>query len=386
MILTQCPVCAASLPDLTAKQCSRCKTRYCGPACQEQHWKAGGHDKLCKKIRKGGGAEQYHANCRYTEAVAVAVEKCADDTKGQMCYICTEAVHPRTGEGLVRMCACGDRDGVASGSTGVAHVSCLAEQAKILFAEAEENNLDHKWAERWSRWHTCSLCEQDYHGVVRCALGWACWKTYLGLSGGDWARRLAMTALGNGLHDADHREDALSVREATLSTYRRLGVSADAILVVQSNLANSYQRLGRLEEALRMRQDVYSGRLEVNGKEQEETLRAANNYASTLNVLKRFEEAKALLRKTIPVARRVLGEGHRLTLKMRKNYAKVLFRDPSATIDDLREAVTRLEDAERRIARRVFGGAHPLTKSIEDDLRISRAVLRTRETPSPRTA
>ena len=36
----------------------------------------------------------------------------------------------------------------------------------------------------------------------------------------------------------------------------------------------------------------------------EETLRAANNYASTLNVLKRFEEAKALLRKTMPVARR----------------------------------------------------------------------------------
>ena len=26
----------------------------------------------------------------------------------------------------------------------------------------------------------CSLCKQDYHGVVCCALGWACWKTYLG--------------------------------------------------------------------------------------------------------------------------------------------------------------------------------------------------------------
>ena len=27
-----------------------------------EHWKEGGHDKLCKKTRKGGGAEQYHAN------------------------------------------------------------------------------------------------------------------------------------------------------------------------------------------------------------------------------------------------------------------------------------------------------------------------------------
>ena len=62
------------------------------------------------------------------EAVAVAVEACADDTKGQKCYICLEAVHPHTGEGLVRGCACGDRDGVSSPELGVAHVSCLAEQ------------------------------------------------------------------------------------------------------------------------------------------------------------------------------------------------------------------------------------------------------------------
>jgi hypothetical protein len=52
------------------------------------------------------------------------------------------------------------------------------EQAKILFAEAEENNLSLKVKnERWLRWYTCSLCEQDHHGDVRCALGWACWKT-----------------------------------------------------------------------------------------------------------------------------------------------------------------------------------------------------------------
>ena len=135
MILTRCPVCAVELPPLTAKQCSRCKTRYCGPECQKTHWEEGGHDKLCRKIRKGGGAEQYNANTKYTEAVAVAAEACADDTKGQTCYICTQALHWKTKEGLVRMCAC-------RGTAGFAHVSCLAEQAKILVAEAEEDNLD----------------------------------------------------------------------------------------------------------------------------------------------------------------------------------------------------------------------------------------------------
>ena len=54
------------------------------------------------------------------------------------------------------------------------------------------------------------------------------------------------------------------------------------------------------------------------------------------------------------------------------NYARALFGDPGATLDDLREAVTTLEDA-GRIARRVFGGAHPLTGGIEETLRDARA-------------
>ena len=39
-----------------------------------------------------------------------------------------------------------------------------------------------------------------------------------------------------------------------------------------------------------------------------------------------------------------------------------------------------LEDIER-IARRVFGGAHPLTEGMEEDLRDAQAALRARETP-----
>ena len=62
MILTQCAVCATELGLTLGKKCGRCSTRYCGPACQEQHWKEGGHDTLCKKIKKAGGAEQYNAN------------------------------------------------------------------------------------------------------------------------------------------------------------------------------------------------------------------------------------------------------------------------------------------------------------------------------------
>ena len=77
----------------------------------------------------------------------------------------------------------------------------------------------------------------------------------------------------------------------------------------------------------------------------------------------------------MPVARRVLGENHDLTLKMRWVYAEALYEDDSATLDDLREAVTTLED-DGTDARRVLGGAHPIAVDIEGDLRNARATSR----------
>ena len=94
--------------------------------------------------------------------------------------------------------------------------------------------------------------------------------------------------------------------------------------------------------------------------------------------MQRFEEAKALLRKSIPVARRILGTGHDITLRLRLIYASALYINSGATLDDLREAVTTFEDTERT-ARRVFGGSHPLTTGIEYSLRYARAVLHARE-------
>ena len=111
------------------------------------------------------------------------------------------------------------------------------------------------------------------------------------------------------------------------------------------------------------------------------SLRAASNYAISLRNLNRFAEAKSLLLKTMPVARRVLGESNELTLQMRWNYAKALYQDDCATLDDLREAVKTLEDTVR-VARRVFGGAHPLTAGLGRELLRARAALRARETPS----
>ena len=62
---------------------------------------------------------------------------------------------------------------------------------------------------------------------------------------------------------------------------------------------------------------------------------------------------------------------------MRTVYAQSLYLDANAKLDDLHEAVNTLEDA-GRIARRVLGGAHPVTKAVEHDLQKTRAALRAR--------
>ena len=82
----------------------------------------------------------------------------------------------------------------------------------------------------------------------------------------------------------------------------------------------------------------------------------------------------------MPVARRVLGENHETTPRMMWSYARSLYKDTGATFDGLREAVTTLEDT-ARTARRVLGGAHPLTETIDSELEKTRAALRNRETP-----
>ena len=89
-----------------------------------------------------------------------------------------------------------------------------------------------------------------------------------------------------------------------------------------------------------------------------------------------------MLREKVPVARRVLGENHNVTLNLRWYYAGALYQDPAATLDEIREALTMLEEIEP-IARRVLGGANPVVVGIEHDLRVYRARLR--GAPPPRT-
>ena len=146
------------------------------------------------------------------------------------------------------------------------------------------------------------------------------------------------------------------------------------ILIAQSNLANTYEAVGRNESATSLRKHAYYGFLKLYGEEHRSTLLEADNYALSLVALRRFQEAKQLIRKSLSVAQRALGESHQLTLKMRSLYASALCLVEGATLSDLREGVTMLEDADR-VARRVLGGLNPVAAGIQKNLQAVRAAL-----------
>ena len=100
------------------------------------------------------------------------------------------------------------------------------------------------------------------------------------------------------------------------------------------------------------------------------TLAAAYNYANSLLILERFKEAKRLLRKVIPVARRALGAEHDITLSLREDLSRATL-DGESSAEEKREALQMLEDV-AAVMRRVLGPAHPDTLHAQSDLKFYR--------------
>ena len=112
----------------------------------------------------------------------------------------------------------------------------LAEQAKILVAEAKENNLGRRWVyAEWNRWHTCSLCEQDTTASCCARDGRAGRRTW----GGRRTRlkSVAMTELGNGLRSKPTRGRVVRERGRVVCGGGARAHQKKIILSVQNNLA-----------------------------------------------------------------------------------------------------------------------------------------------------
>ena len=220
-------------------------------------------------------------------------------------------------------------------------------------------------------------------GVVACALGWGCWKTYVGRPETDSDRVWAMTVLANGLNDAKFTEESLAIYEAGLATAERVWPHLENV-VQRDNLASCYNDLGRYEEALKIHREIYAFETARNGFT-EGTLTTALNISMILCDTERYSEAAAFSSKGVGESTRLLGFDHDITLRLRSNYAMAIYMDPYSSLQDLTNAVETMENV-LRVRRRVFGDC-PRTTSDTWKTEAARAILaeRTserRETPS----
>ena len=94
--------------------------------------------------------------------------------------------------------------------------------------------------------------------------------------------------------------------------------------------------------------------------------------------LKRFGDAKAFLLDRIPEAIRALGKDHDLAFKMQRMYARCLYKNDGASLEDITAAVATLEDIDRLMTR-VYGASHPQTGATRAHLAAARAKLAERK-------
>ena len=104
----------------------------------------------------------------------------------------------------------------------------------------------------------------------------------------------------------------------------------------------AHQCLGFVEA---LRRELYAKRHLFSRTDQ--VLTMVNNLATALKAEGLYTEAKRILHKSIPDARRALGAEHDLTLNFRKMYADCLCLDSSPSRGDVAEAVAIYEDVHR---------------------------------------
>ena len=347
MLSSTCAACGVSGAK---KDCGRCKTSYCSAACQTQHWKEGGHKDLCKRIKRGGGAEQYHADKKYKEAVDEAIEECAEATKGQTCYICRDE---KSTEGLVRGCACHTTEGFA-------HLSCLVREAQVC---GEDELQQHNRDKLWTKWGECGLCHQRYHGAVARALARGMWKTYVSRTEGDAIRGFALNLLAIAMDGEG--EEALPAAVAYRDWCRRFNPTN--MMTADENLALAYKDSGRHEEAIAIMRQVRAAKLHwLRGSEDEGSVTSLLNLAVCLATAKRLAEVIQLLGDGRPAACRALGEDHGICLALAFTLGLAHYnhgRD-SGDATELLAAGAILRDVILR-SRKVLGPTHPMTTKRE---------------------
>ena len=175
-----------------------------------------------------------------------------------------------------------------------------------------------------------------------------------------------MTALGTGLYMTFSYAEALTAFEGDLAMMQRIRAPEFMMQSQKTNVANCYDYLGRKDEALVIRREIYAWRRINLGFSNDLTQTAALNVSHSLIESGRIPEAKSICYEVIGA----LPPDKLISFNMLRLRQKLAW----AEFDDgnLREAQAMYEDLERSTLR-VLGPAHPLTQGVQSYLKATRS-------------
>ena len=175
----------------------------------------------------------------------------------------------------------------------------------------------------------------------------------------------------------------MQVYEADLAYTRRYqGNDIQALLATRCNVAGCLCDLDRAEEALPLLRDTYAESRDAFGREDANTLYAAEALAVAMFGSGEYAECAQFLRDNglIDAVTRSLGTDHESAFALRRTYARALYSGEEPPLRDLRQAVEILEEVSR-MSSRVMGPRHPRTLRSEDYLQEAREELARAEAP-----
>lgn len=122
-----------------------------------------------------------------------------------------------------------------------------------------------------------------------------------------------------------------------------LGPTHDRTMKAQNNLAITTKRLGNLEQALELQQDLYRKQIQVSGPLARSTLITALNQIGTLSGLGKLDAAHELAARSISDAETALGAEHPVTMFMLGNLSQTTLdvEGPAAAISVKRKLLDR---------------------------------------------
>ena len=158
---------------------------------------------------------------------------------------------------------------------------------------------------------------------------------------------------------------ALSLAESVALAADTLGPDHPHALGSRNNLANAYQDVGRLDEAITLHKQTLDARTRTLGPNHPDTLGSGDNLACAYREAGRLDEAITLHKQTLDARTHILGPNHPDTLDSCHNLA-VAYRDAGRLDEAIALYEQNLEDHTR-----ILGPHHPNTLATRNNLAIA---------------